>query len=284
MVSLSNESRRSGTVVNLLTGYFFNEDTAINHHDEDELTPDTLPLSSEFDPPFRKLPTVFAIVLHLIVVILLQISIIVLPIKCPKKDCGTEATSIIAYIHGALWFVHLALDRYYRHHHNKSRQNGYLEFYRRTRHIRRIPLNVNSCANAVVLVLLRILDDLCPKSEKCLELMKTKKFNDTKAPPDVAQDEMLTSFMHSSASSEIGYRVTDERNTFTKTGEEKQFDDQCLQYFDYILLFCRDDQYTDQVLEKQADMIRYLKHHNVQLGKRILALSAENNALKSNQK
>lgn len=269
MVSLSNESRRSG-------GYFFNEDTAINHHDEEELTPDTLPLSSEFDPPFRKLPTVFAIVLHLIVVILLQISIIVLPIKCPKKDCGTEATSIIVYIHGALWFVHLALDRYYRHHHNKSRQNGYLEFYRRTRHIRRIPLNVNSCANAVVLVLLRILDDLCPKSEKCLELskanyllivitievvitvaflvfylVKTKKFNDTKAPPDVAQDEMLTSFMHSSASSEIGYR---------------------------------DDQYTDQVLEKQADMIRYLKHHNVQLGKRILALSAENNALKSNQK
>ena len=48
-----------------------------------------------------------------------------------------------------------------------------------------------------------------------------------------------------------------------------------------FILFFRDENYSDQVLEKQADMIRYLKQHNSQLGKRILAITAENNALKS---
>ena len=48
-----------------------------------------------------------------------------------------------------------------------------------------------------------------------------------------------------------------------------------------LVLFFRDENYSDQVLEKQADMIRYLKQHNSQLGKRILAITAENNALKS---
>lgn len=46
---------------------------------------------------------------------------------------------------------------------------------------------------------------------------------------------------------------------------------------------CRDDSYSDQVLERQADMIRYLKQHNVQLGKRLLALTEENSMLKANR-
>lgn len=45
----------------------------------------------------------------------------------------------------------------------------------------------------------------------------------------------------------------------------------------------RDDSYSDQVLERQADMIRYLKQHNVQLGKRLLALTEENSMLKANR-
>jgi hypothetical protein len=36
----------------------------------------------------------------------------------------------------------------------------------------------------------------------------------------------------------------------------------------------------DQVLERQADMIRYLKQHNEQLSKKIIVLSEENQSLK----
>ena len=36
----------------------------------------------------------------------------------------------------------------------------------------------------------------------------------------------------------------------------------------------------DQVLEKQADMIRYLKQHNEQLSKKVIAISEENEMLR----
>ena len=36
----------------------------------------------------------------------------------------------------------------------------------------------------------------------------------------------------------------------------------------------RDNDYLDEVLEKQADMIRYLQQHNANLGKRLMKLTA----------
>ena len=37
----------------------------------------------------------------------------------------------------------------------------------------------------------------------------------------------------------------------------------------------RDNDYLDEVLEKQADMIRYLQQHNANLGKRLMKLTAQ---------
>lgn len=42
--------------------------------------------------------------------------------------------------------------------------------------------------------------------------------------------------------------------------------------------FFRDETFMDDVMEKQADLIRYLKEHNAHLGKKILKLTAELNA------
>ena len=44
---------------------------------------------------------------------------------------------------------------------------------------------------------------------------------------------------------------------------------------------CRDADYVDDILEKQADMIRYLQQHNVKLGKRLLKLSHGSNVPES---
>ena len=44
-----------------------------------------------------------------------------------------------------------------------------------------------------------------------------------------------------------------------------------------VFFFFRDEDYLDEVLEKQADMIRYLKQHNSNLGKKILKLTTELN-------
>ena len=48
-------------------------------------------------------------------------------------------------------------------------------------------------------------------------------------------------------------------------------------------LFYRDENFTDQILERQADMIRYLKQHNMQLGKKILDLTEEMKTLRQSK-
>ena len=44
----------------------------------------------------------------------------------------------------------------------------------------------------------------------------------------------------------------------------------------YVCLH-RDSECLDDVLEKQADMIRYLQHHNANLGRRLMRLMAQGN-------
>lgn len=51
-----------------------------------------------------------------------------------------------------------------------------------------------------------------------------------------------------------------------------------------MLFRYRDGGVLDQVLEKQADMIRYLKQHNEHLSRKIIALSEENEGLRQRPK
>ena len=57
--------------------------------------------------------------------------------------------------------------------------------------------------------------------------------------PDVQEEEAAVGFLPAHSGSEIGFR---------------------------------DETFLDEVLEKQADMIKYLKQHNVHLGKKIIHL------------
>ena len=83
----------------------------------------------------------------------LEVCVFVLPSICPHtSSCQPTPDSLIVYIYCGLWLVTLLLDRYYRHQHNKSRLAGYLEFYRRTRNIRRMPFFVN-CVGKICLIM-----------------------------------------------------------------------------------------------------------------------------------
>ncbi len=44
----------------------------------------------------------------------------------------------------------------------------------------------------------------------------------------------------------------------------------------FLPLFFRDQDCLDEVLEKQAEMIRYLQQHNSNLGKRIVEMTQQN--------
>ncbi|OWF42321.1 Transmembrane protein 192 [Mizuhopecten yessoensis] len=141
MVSLSNENRRSG-------GYFFNDENTIQGRDGDEPLLDSPTYTTELDRPFRVINTTAAIVLQILLLIVAAAVVLGL-------DSISHSTSeaIIYYIQGALWFLHLIFDIFYRHCHKKSRLHGYLEFYRQTRLVRQLPLAISSAVNAGLIIL-----------------------------------------------------------------------------------------------------------------------------------
>ncbi|XP_064617805.1 transmembrane protein 192-like isoform X1 [Liolophura sinensis] len=216
MVSLGDDSRRSG-------GYFFDQtDNSIQSHDSDDpLLSDHTSLSADVDPPFRQIKTTWVILLQIVLVVLLGTGSYIVPVLCQGEKCGASDFSIVAYAHGGLWIVFTAIDRYLRYHHYVSRTLGYLEFYRQTRHVRRLPVTVHSGANAALVVVLIALENFCDvKAQTCgklkrdnylqilitlevavilpiliLYLVRTVKFNRKSASPDVQQDEMMTSFL-----------------------------------------------------------------------------------------
>ncbi|XP_012945203.1 transmembrane protein 192-like [Aplysia californica] len=267
MVSLANNAGHSG-------GYFgFSDDrpTINSMGSDDELIVDHIELVSGHEMVHKPMRTTWAIWLAKILYVLLGVSAYVVPIVCSNCTCGEDPISLTLYIHGGMWFILLLLDRFLHQRHDKSRLQGYLEFYRKTRNIRRLPFMINSCANAIMVVMIKVLDSHCnPDTGRCLFLNKTRyiqilvsiecavalvvlfvyfawtvKFNSKKALPDVHQEELMTSFVNTAT--DLGYR----------NGNE-----------------------IDQVMEKQADMIRYLRQHSENLARRNLSLTEEVNRLK----
>ncbi|XP_045210329.2 transmembrane protein 192-like [Mercenaria mercenaria] len=262
MVSLSEDSERARS-------HFFEKE------DEDFMTESaTLSLVVSTEQTGKTINTTWIIFVEIVLVLAVWVCAFILPVLCTGDKCGPEPVALILYIVGGVWFLQLIIDRYYRNQHYKNRLCGYLSFYRRTRNIRRLPLIIASAATACLLIVSQILAEKCGEEEvKCGPLHKdgyiqiivsfscaiqivlliiysirTINFNKSGASPDVNQEEMVTSFLQTnSISSDVGFR---------------------------------DGGLLDQVLERQADMIRYLKQHNEQLSKKILVLSEENQTLK----
>lgn len=271
MVSLGDDTRRTGG------GYFFEEGAgSIQSQEHDDTTP--LTLGSTSDLSVKKINTTVFIILEIILLIGVWVCAFVLPAEYDSHSygAGLASISLVIYIVGGVWFVQLILDRYYRYQHYQSRLCGYLNFYRKTANIRRVPLVVASGANAVLLIVSQILLEECGVTSKCgplhkehyfqiiisiscaiqilllvIYLIKTISFNRSGASPDVNQEELVTSFLQTnSGSHDIGFK---------------------------------DENFTDQILERQADMIRYLKQHNMQLGKKILDLTEEMKTLRQSK-
>ncbi|XP_074652928.1 transmembrane protein 192-like [Tubulanus polymorphus] len=266
MVSLGPDNRRQGGQ----GGYFFDGDTSVNSSSEEAYSEHTL-LSTEIEPNSRTINTVWAIVVQLLIVVIFEVLAFVIPTICPDVDakkCCIHGYTLLIYLHACVWLLTFIIDRYLRYQHYFSRRNGYLEFYRRTRHIRRIPFFILSGGNALLTVVIIVLQEhenitstkfnrnnyiqvivsletLATLPFLLVYLLRTVKFNQHNALPDACQDEMMTSFLISQAqSTEIGFK---------------------------------DENYLDEVLEKQADMIRYLRQHNADLGRKILELNAQLN-------
>jgi hypothetical protein len=196
---------------------------------------------------------------------------------CPSfsnkiHDCETTSNEtgyhIALYIHAGAYIVSLAFDRLYHHYQDLSRRDGYLDFYRQTRNLRRTPLFIISLGNAILVALIEIFEWHEPKINAddiskswylliilssievfiilialVMYLVRTIKFNKERARPDATQDDYLSTFTTTeTVANEIGFR---------------------------------DETYKENVLEKQADLIRYLRERNEHLSRLVLQYKQE---------
>merc|ERR1719238_2020538 len=121
-------------------------------------------------PRFKRVPTLGAAVTQIVLCVAQIILVFLLPSLYDKHDTPDRrfgSFSLLIYTHGAHWAAFLIIDQFLHHHHHKSRLQGYLEFYVKTKNIRRAPFYILSVGNAVLMIVVMILHDLCDSGKGC---------------------------------------------------------------------------------------------------------------------
>ncbi|XP_076438504.1 transmembrane protein 192-like [Babylonia areolata] len=233
MVSLQSVGQPGG-------GVTFFSDSLNSHHDDEPLlgSMPVLPREpsngrwvAEEMKKFRSIRTPAAIVLAKVLYVCLGLAAYLIPAFCTDGKCGSqEATSLVTYVHGGMWFILLLVHLYLCHEHRNSLLHGYFSFHLETQTLKRASLFINTGANVVMLMVSQVLDAVCQDGKSCplmsrvryyqvlvsvevvialvmllVYLVKTLRFNRAKQVPD---------FLRSSPSSqgarsqrEIGFRA-----------------------------------------------------------------------------
>ncbi|KAK2490764.1 hypothetical protein MC885_019714 [Smutsia gigantea] len=228
-------------------------------------------LHAHFRPTFHPLPTVIIanllLLIHVVFVILAFLTGVLCSYPNPTEDkCPGNYTNPLkvqtAIILGkvVLWILHVFLERYIQYHHSKVRNHGYTTIYRSTRHLKRLALMVHSAGNTALLLTLcvqhsfpepsRLYLDLilailvvelvCSLTCQLIYAVKIRKFNKAKPQPDILEEEKIYAYP-SNIKSETGFRTVSS---------------------------------LEEIVEKQEDIIVYLKRHNALLCKRLLAFTS----------
>lgn len=178
--------------------------------------------------------------------------------QCAKIFGVIGGDSAIVFGKVCLWVLVLLFTGCLQYHHSRARSRGYLRFYREMHKLMHVPLIIHSAGNALLLVvlsaglsqkvctymLLSILGVELLVALPCLVYYTAKvmQFNKARAAPDVSQEEHSHTYSITSSPTETGFR---------------------------------EGSNLEEVVEKQADLIEYLKQHNTLLSKRLLNLTAQ---------
>ncbi|KAI9525506.1 hypothetical protein NQZ68_006054 [Dissostichus eleginoides] len=231
-------------------------------------------------------------VLHVAYVVLSMCVAVLCVLEFGQKDVcnnilgNVRGDSVIVFGKVCLWVLVLLFTGCVQHHHNQARSRGYLHFYRQTQGLKHLPLTVHSAGNVLLLVVLAVrlsqtvqtymllsvlglelliavpcllyYTDLPAHQSRSLafkgstsntslssaspELIQVMRFNRERAAPDVSQEEHSHNYSVTSLPTETGFR---------------------------------EGSSLEEVVEKQADLIEYLKQHNILLSKRLLNLTAQ---------
>lgn len=246
---------------------FFSE--SVNMDDREHLQP----VLDSFGG-FKPVNTVHLFSIQLIFTLALDIVAIVYAAIHPDEKSRCIEYFIVIYIHIALWFLTFVIHLITKCIHNRVRLDGYLDFYTSTETHTSLPLIVVSLWTVLLLFVQTLMQHYYPDdfAEKCINggslspkaylcalitiefcllfginvsyIMKVIQFNKQQAPPDVQQGEWLASSNPETfTQNEVGYREMGSK------------------VYDF--------------LEKQAELIRYLKEHNARLSQKVMTLTEQ---------
>ncbi|XP_031634091.1 transmembrane protein 192-like [Contarinia nasturtii] len=228
-------------------------------------------LATESNYHFKPLKTIPYSTIHAVISFI--ISVLGAFLACVwQSDTDCEEYFLILYLRCIFWIVTFLYDHIIKYHHEKLRMNGYHEFYRATSLHKGVPLHTVSLWNTIILGIQTIMQheygskffDHCTKSffspttyivlfcafETTLliavhawYIIRVMRFNRATLPPDA-------------------YRGLAES-------------------MDSVGVATRDTEAND-LLEKQADLINYLKDHNNKLNQKLMTLNAQIRASSGN--
>lgn len=223
-------------------------------------------LAADDNDGFRPLRTVPAFSFHLLISSCISLTGIILAATWEDNQ-RCEAYFIMLYLRAAFWLITYIIDRYVKSRHETLRLDGYHDFHRSTKRHRSVPLHIVSLWNTFLLAIQALIQHYYGDhfAEKCVVvgllspivyitlfssletvvlvfvhgfyIAKVVRFNRMAPPPDALQG----SNSHSGGS--LG---------LTQRGLS-----------------------TAELLEKQADLINYLKDHNLQLNQKIMQMHAQ---------
>lgn len=215
-------------------------------------------LASNADGAFKPLKTIPAFGIHLLISTVISFVGILLAAAWPdEKRC--EAYFIMLYLRAAFWVITFLFDHLIKRHHDELRLNGYHEFHRATAMQKGIPLSIVSLWNSMLLAVealihhyygenfwqhcatgmlspivyvtaFNVVETVVLAATHGCYIAKVFKFNKSAYPPDALRGSNDTS-------GSLG---------LMQPGGN-----------------------TAELLEKQADLIAYLKDHNQKLNQKL---------------
>lgn len=230
-------------------------------------TGSTIPLTVDNNGSYKPLKTIPVIGLHAILAIALESYAIFATFITKNDHFLCESFFIILYMHVVFWFISLIIDHIIRFLHYKLWLNGYFQFYKRTYNHHRLPFYVTSFFITNLLLLQTLIHHFYKESvmNYCLNkkglfdtpislltavtsleifilviidvsyILKIHKFNKSKPVPDAIQ---LDSLLYASNSARDSN-------------------------------FTNDASVTHTLIEKQAEMIQFLRDHVGYLNKEL---------------
>jgi len=108
----------------------------------------------------HRLPTLPAAILQVVLCIAQIVLVFLLPALYQEEEHSSLSSfSLLIYTHSAHYVAFFAIDRYLLLHHRRSRRQGHLAFYLRTKNLRRAPFHLLSAGSAVLVPAVVLLQD-----------------------------------------------------------------------------------------------------------------------------